>query len=179
MRKSCPLNPAFENQNFEKITFTPPSVSIQRKNQLWGILDQEWGRECDFFENLVFECRIEWTRFYHAPLKPSEMDSTHRELFKKQKIIKIGSRKKKLQLFKVGDFSKFFESPGFSYSKTELLLQKLSQQTEIIVYPKIFCLIIRFQFLELSYNIWHAKSSSDLPYRICFEFFSYFFHDFC
>ena len=59
------------------------------------------------------------------------MDSTHRELFKKQKIIKIGSRKKKLQLFKVGDFSKIFESPGFSYSKIEILLQKLSQQTEI------------------------------------------------
>ena len=53
------------------------------------------------------------------------MDSTHRELFKNQKIIKIGSREKKLQLFKVGDFSKIFESPGFSYSKSEILLQKL------------------------------------------------------
>ena len=59
------------------------------------------------------------------------MDSTHRELFKNQKIIKIGSRKKKLQIFKVWDFSKIFESPGFSYSKTEILLQKLSQQIGI------------------------------------------------
>ena len=74
------------------------------------------------------------------------MDSTHRELFKNQKIIKIGSRKKKLQLFKVGDFSKFFESPGFSYSKSEILLQKLSQHTEIIVFPKNLCLIILLQF---------------------------------
>ena len=90
-----------------------------------------WGRECDFFEISVFGCPIEWTQNVRTPLKTPGIDSTHWERFKNQKIIKIGSREKKLQLFKVGDFSKIFESPGFSYSKTEILLQKLSQQIGI------------------------------------------------
>ena len=57
----------------------------------------------------VFGFPIEWTRFFRASLKTLEINSTHRELFKNPKIIKIGSQNKKLQHFQVGDIGIFFE----------------------------------------------------------------------
>ena len=58
-------------------------------------------------------------------IKSPEMDVPDRELFKKSKIIEIGSVKKKLRLREVGDFLKFsgFSGifvPGFQHSDQKL-----------------------------------------------------------
>ena len=49
------------------------------------------------------------------------------DLSKKSKIIEIGSVEKKLQLFKVGQISENPKIRGFSYSKSRILIPKLSQ----------------------------------------------------
>ena len=54
---------------------------------------------------LIFGCDQEASQYFRTLLKTSGIDSTHRELFKKSKIIEIGSRRKKLQPPKVDDFS--------------------------------------------------------------------------
>ena len=64
-------------------------------------------------------------------IKSPEMDVPDRELFKKSKIIEIGSVEKKLELREVGDFSKKSENPGFSYLKSGVLIPKLCLRSEL------------------------------------------------
>ena len=58
-----------------------------------------------FSKILIFGCDQEASQYFRTVLKTSGIDNTHRELFKKSKIIEIGSRRKKLQPPKVDDFS--------------------------------------------------------------------------
>ena len=58
-----------------------------------------------FSKILVFGCDQEASQYFRTLLKTSGIDSTHRDVFKKSKIIEIGSRRKKLQPPKVDDFS--------------------------------------------------------------------------
>ena len=75
-----------------------------------------------------FGCGKRWPWSFPIPLETAEMDDSDIELSKKSKIIGIGSVEKKLQLFKVGGFSKKSENPGifvqliyFSENKTVLV----------------------------------------------------------
>ena len=92
-------------------------------------------------------------------MKTAEMDVSDIELSKKSKIIEIGSVEKKLQLFKVGEISENFGNPGFSYSKIQICLPKLSQILKNSGNRKKVFHIILFQFLWFGYNFWYAMSS--------------------
>ena len=59
------------------------------------------------------------------------MDVSDIELFKKSKIIEIGSVEKKLELREVGGFSKKSENPRFSYLKSGILSPKLYLQSKL------------------------------------------------
>ena len=65
-----------------------------------------------FLRNLAFLLDPESTFFFSDSYKNPEMNELDIELSKKSKIIEIGSVEKKLQLFKVGGFSKKSENPG-------------------------------------------------------------------
>ena len=70
-------------------------------------------------------------------------------LFKKSKIIEIGSVEKKLELREVGDFTKKSENPGFSYLKSGVLIPKLclrSELTQKAVKLQKVCHIKLFEF---------------------------------
>ena len=74
-----------------------------------------------FSKILVFGCDQEASQYFRTLLKTSGIDSTHRELFKKSKIIEIGSRRKKLQPPKVDDFSeKAMVDRKYSYVQIQL-----------------------------------------------------------
>ena len=79
-------------------------------------------------------------------MKTAEMDVSDIELSKKSKIIEIGSVEKKLQLFKVGEISENFGNPGFSYSKIQICLPKLSQILKNSGNRKKVFLKVVFQF---------------------------------
>ena len=68
-------------------------------------------------------------------------------LSKKSKIIEIGSVKKKLWLFKVGEISEISEISGFSYVKSMIFLQKLSRFIEFFEMVKKF-----FELCSLSFD---------------------------
>ena len=59
------------------------------------------------------------------------MNVSDLELFKKSKIIEIGSVEKKLEHREVGGFSKKSENPRFSYMKSGSLSPKLCLQSEL------------------------------------------------
>ena len=74
-----------------------------------------------FSKILVFGCDQEASQYFRTLFKTSGIDSTHRELFKKSKIIEIGSRRKKLQPPKVDDFSeKSMVDRKYSYVQIQL-----------------------------------------------------------
>ena len=77
----------------------------KRSGSILGVLTR-------IFENFDFLRSSESTFFFSNPYKTPEMNELDIELSKKSKIIEIGSVEKKLQLFKVGGFSKKSENPG-------------------------------------------------------------------
>ena len=81
------------------------------------------------------------------------MNDSGQDVFKKSKIIEIGSVEKKVELREVGDFSKKSENPGFSYLKSVVLSPKLCLRSELtqkavklqkVYYSKLFLVLIRF-----------------------------------
>ena len=111
-----------------------------------------------FFRNLGFLLDSESTFFFSDSDKTPEMNELDIELSKKSKIIEIGSVEKKLQLFKVGGFSKKSENPGIFVQWNRDFAPKTvpdfqnSQNRE-----KVF-LIMLFQFWCFGHNFWYTIS---------------------
>ena len=84
------------------------------------------------------------------------------DLSKKSKIIEIGSVEKKLQLFKVGQISENPKIRGFSYSKSRILIPKLSHIFKILKIlknrEKVFSIMLS-QFGCFEHNFWYTLSS--------------------
>ena len=112
-----------------------------------------WKR---FFENLGFWWGSGSTLFLSDSTKTPEMNELDTELSKKSKIIEIGSVEKKLQLFKVGEISENFGNPGFSYSKIQICLPKLSQILKISKNLEKVFLIMLFQFWNFVHDFWYS-----------------------
>ena len=87
-----------------------------------------------FSKILVFGCDQEGIQYFRTLLKTSGIDSTHRDLFKKSKIIEIGSRRKKLQPPKVDDFSgKAMVDRKYSYAQIQLDFNLFAASNVIVV----------------------------------------------
>ena len=68
--------------------------------------------ECDFSENLDVGGDRRALQPDYAAKKSAEMNVSDIELFKKSKIIEIGSVRKKLRYREVGDFLEKIGNPG-------------------------------------------------------------------
>ena len=80
-------------------------------------------------------------------------------LSKTSKIIEIGSVEKKLRLLKVGEISENPKMLGFSYSKSRILIPKLSHIFKILKNrEKVFSIMLS-QFGCFEHNFWYTLSS--------------------
>ena len=88
-------------------------------------------------------------------VKSTEMNVPDLELFKKSKIIEIGSVEKKLRLFKVEGISKKSQNPEIFVNEIQAFLQKLSQISKNLKIVKKFfdCFSFRFDALTLIFGI--------------------------